>query len=197
MAKISKIQQRLQANRSIVPITVIAEEPREVVAGLSTGEAPDGIKRVIFMSRDLASSYRFGENDVVVSITDTHDQPPKFFHEPKEVLHRGFHDHVTAYDEHHHKHRWARVEDGEAIVDFVLKHKDSPTIVVHCNMGQSRSKAAAISIAGHTRRRILYADRDGRVVVYRADDDSDEGNYRVRMAVDMAFMERDVEEVRE
>ncbi|BAW19242.1 hypothetical protein [Ralstonia phage RP31] len=151
--------------------------------------APTDKRNVIFMGRDIASGYRFRPDDVCISITDTHAEPPQFFHPPKEVLHRGFHDHVTAYDEHHFKHRWAQIADGEAIVDFVLKHTDSPNIIVHCNYGQSRSKAAALAIAEFTGRNVLYANRDGRIVAFPPD--GDEGNYRVRSVIMHAHMDRE------
>lgn len=154
-------------------------------------KAPEGIerpKRVYFMSRNDASGYPFRPDDVVISITDTHDQPPQFFHQPKEVLHRAFHDHVTAYSEHHHGHRWCRLEDGEAIVEFVQKHKDAPNIIVHCNMGQSRSKAAAIAIGELTGRDVKFMHyRTGQLVAYR--DDGDHGNHRVQASIHHAWLD--------
>lgn len=157
----------------------------------ATAKDPMAPQKVIFMSRAMASQYRFRPEDVCISITDTHNQPPEFFHKPKEVLHVAFHDHVTAAEEHHFKHRWATVEDGRAIVDFVLKHKDSPRVIVHCNYGQSRSKAAALAIAEFTGRNVLYANHNGYVVAYRPDDDSDSGNERVRSVIQFAHMERE------
>lgn len=180
MRKISKYQQRFQQSRQASSPTDAAPAP------LVDLDDPQ-LKKVIFMGRELASGYRYGPQDVVISITDTHAQPPEFFHSPKEVLHRAFHDYITAYDEHHHGHRWCRQEDGDAIVAFVMKHREASNIIVHCNMGQSRSKAAALAIAEATGRCVLHANRDGRIVVYR--DDGDDGNQRVRMAVMSAFLD--------
>ncbi len=196
MVKLSKVQQRLQGARGAVKKV----EEKRVAVDLSD----PNLKKVIFMGREIAAGYPYHPEDVVVSITDTHAQPPEFFRKPKEVLHRAFHDHVTAYDEHHYKHRWCLQADGDAIVDFVMRHQDAKTIVVHCNMGQSRSKAAAIVIAQETGRALLYADKDGRVVAYRRDEDDEDYNHRVFSAVYGAFLDyeeaeaaKDVEDAKE
>lgn len=165
--------------------------PKEVLEEMvDNSSLPLDHKRVIFMSRNDASGYPYRPGDAIISITDTHAEPPQFFRKPDnvEVLHRGFHDHVTVRSEAQGE-RWCRIEDGEAIVEFVHKHKDAPTIVVHCNMGQSRSKAAALAIAEFTKRAVKCYNREGRLVAYR--DDGDDGNRRVWSCIMHAEMDRE------
>ena len=54
-------------------------------------------------------------------------------------------------------------EDGYKVVQFALKHENSPNIVVHCNVGESRSKGAALAIAEFTGRVALHMSDRGRV----------------------------------
>jgi protein-tyrosine phosphatase len=204
MPKISKYEQRAAQKRQAERAGVAFHDPaKPEKAFLSPQEnakaeenkqkpAPDapGTKRVIFMSRNDASGYPYRSSDAIISITDTHAEPPTFFRKPDdvEVLHRGFHDHVSIRSEAQGD-RWCRIEDGEAIVDFVLKHKDAPTIVVHCNMGQSRSKAAALAIAECTGRLVKCYNRNGDLVAYR--NDGDDGNRRVWSCIMHAHMDRE------
>lgn len=204
MPKVSKYEQRFalrnQAKKAGVPFT---EAPKQQKAFLSPQEnakiaetkqkvveETPGTKRVIFMSRNDASGFTYRPGDAIISITDTHAAPPTFFRKPDdvEVLHRGFHDHVSVRSEAQGD-RWCRIEDGEAIVEFINKHKDAPTIVVHCNMGQSRSKAAALAIAECTGRLVKCFNRNGDLVAYR--DDGDDGNRRVWSSIMHAHMDRE------
>lgn len=49
---------------------------------------------------------------------------------------------------------------------------DKQNIIVHCNYGQSRSKAAAIAINIMTGRSILHCDDYGRIAQYKEGDRS-------------------------
>lgn len=156
------------------------------------GELKNLSGRVAFMSREFASVHSYMSGDIIISITDTHAQPPTFFRKPDDVpvLHRGFHDYVSIRSETQGD-RWCRIEDGEAIVKFIKEHKPTGDIIVHCNMGQSRSKAAAIAIAEYTGRTLYWVDRNGKILKWV--DDGDSGNHRVYSAVAGAFLDYEEE----
>lgn len=143
-------------------------------------EASAARKKVIFMSRADVSVYRFKPDDVLVSISDTNTEAPFLSHQPEEVCELHFNDHVTSQDVAMGL-RWMSPEDGIKLADFVLKHTDKPNIIVHCNYGESRSKAVAMAInAFDEDRRVLRIDYRGRMVAYRKDDNNgDRGNSRV------------------
>lgn len=143
----------------------------------ATKEALKAPKRVIFMSRQDASVYSFRKDkDVVISISDTQTEAPHFAHEPGDILKLNFNDHVTSQDVAMGL-RWMNMEDGLAAAAFVRKHTDKQNIIVHCNYGESRSKAMAMAIAAAEDRRVLRINSMNNTVAYREKDDI--GNRRV------------------
>lgn len=182
--KPSKMQQRLAAGkggrvsnpptyglRAIVrPAHEVAKEKAEEEAILN---AP---KKVTFMSRTDAMDHVYRDCEVLISISDTKTAAPTFKHPPQDMLELHFNDHVTYLDEGLGL-RWMMMEDGKAIAEFVAKHTDKRNIIVHCNYGESRSKAVAMAIAAFTDRRVLRVNSWGKTQAYR--EGHDKGNSRV------------------
>lgn len=111
-------------------------------------------KRVIFMSRDDASCYRFNaDEDVLISISDTGVSAPAISHVPKDMLAIDFHDHV--YSNSPEEHRWYMRDQAKQVAQFVIKHTDIRNIVIHCNYGEQRSKAMALAIKHDTKRSVF------------------------------------------
>lgn len=185
MSKPSKMQLRLAANKAgrtpnpnpyglravgVIPAHVAAKERAEEEEIL---KAP---KKVIFMSRVDAMDHEFRDCEVLISISDTKTAAPAFKHPPQDMLELHFNDHVTYVDEGLGL-RWMMMEDGVKIAEFVAKHTDKRNIIVHCNYGESRSKAVAMAIAAYTDRRVLRVNSFGRTQAYR--ENHDKGNSRV------------------
>lgn len=143
----------------------------------ATKEAMAAPKRVIFMSRADVAHYRFRKDkEVLISISDTNTEAPYLENEPGDILKLNFNDHVTSQDVRMGL-RWMNMEDGLAAAAFVRKHTDKQNIIVHCNYGESRSKAMAMAIAAAEDRRVLRINAAGNCVAYREKDDI--GNSRV------------------
>lgn len=178
MIKISKLQQRLASGKN-KRRSVFAQPAAVMSQSVYKEDETNGpIKRVIFMGRDVVKGYRFNENDVVISVSDCDTPVPVFEHRPKEVLRLSFQDYVTELERKQFGWHWMKAGDGDLIAEFVQKNKDADTIVVHCNYGQSRSKAIAIVIAEYTKRKLLYVNDFGSIVAYRPGNASN-GNSRV------------------
>lgn len=162
--KISKIHARLMGKLFPKPPTI-----EELITTAPSVSVHDGepknkfMKRVVFMSRSAVAGHEFGPDDVLISISDSDMGPPELFHQPREVLALSFNDHVTPYEEKEYGWRQMNREDGYKVVQFALKHENSPNIVVHCNVGESRSKGAALAIAEFTGRVALHMSDRGRV----------------------------------
>lgn len=189
MAKPSKMQQRLamgKAGRNAVPrshgfISARQMSANEVQAGIAlrdaTHAAINAPKRVIFMSRQDAAQYEYTADDVLISISDTGVLPPAFVHQPQDIVALAFHDHVD-YGGSNLGHRWMIMEDGNKIADFVLKHTDKRNIIVHCNYGESRSRAVAMAIHScMSDRAVLRVNDRGNMVAVNKNDGK--GNSRV------------------
>lgn len=195
--KLSKLHQRMQANQQRMqssyhkpsPSRSVFADPPAIHSASDAKPAAEGAtKRVYFMSRELAQRHRYEEGDVVISISDTGVAAPQFYREPSAVLALNFHDYVTPTEERQFKWRLSNMEDGEKIVDFVLKHTCAANVIVHCNYGQSRSKAVAYAISKETGREIWYPNSFNRFVKHEYT--GDEGNGRLRDIVLCAFEER-------
>ena len=171
--KISKIHARLQktfiGNFIVTPKPKQIEEPVVAVSPDILDGNPKSVskKRVIFMGRDAVRQHKFNPTDVLISISDTGTAPPILATQPLEVLPLAFHDYVSAIEFKEFGWRKMDSDDGVKIVEFVLKHEDCNNIIVHCNYGQSRSKAAAIAISVMTGRSILHSDDYGRIAQYK------------------------------
>ena len=162
--KISRIHARIMSKLSPKPPTVDEFVAATPAAGIRDGD-PKGkpMKRVAFMSRSAVQRHAFGYDDVLISISDSGIEPPGLSHQPKEVLALAFHDHVS--DSEVKELGWRKMNhaDAKTVVEFVLKHENSPNIVVHCNVGESRSKAVALAIAEFTERVVFHMSDRGRI----------------------------------
>lgn len=192
-SKPSKIQNRLAGKAPGVRRSVFANPHVIMSAKVRAEEAYYGDKpgennkKVIFMGRAAASDYRYKPEDVVISICDCTAKNPEFSaYPPKDVLNLKFQDHVTTHEATQYGWHWMMAEDGEKIAEFVQKHTDTDTIIVHCNYGQSRSKAIAITIAEYTGRKLLHANDFGHITHY-LNKDTDLGNHRCGDIVRMGF----------
>lgn len=198
--KPSKMQQRLAMgggrNKPLSPLgfgarayPVPENEQRERLAREAANqEALKAPKKVVFMSREDVKSYDFnGHDEVLISISDTKTSPPAITSSPRDALYLHFNDHVTMQDEAMGL-RWIQFEDGEKIADFVLKHTDKRNIIVHCNYGESRSKAVAVAIGQHTKRPVLRMNSYGQIQAFL--DKNDWGNGRVHSIVCDALLDR-------
>jgi predicted protein tyrosine phosphatase len=176
--KSSKLQQRLNGTNniqgrsfSVKPPTVLSAAQKE-----ANQKALDAPKRVIFMSRQEAEYHPFDLEDVLISICDTGVAAPTLIKEPKERIVVDFHDYVSRGGEAA-GHHWITHEQAMEIAQFVQKHTDVRNIMVHCNYGESRSKAVAMAIHHHKGRSILRSNSNGIIVPYQ--ENSDVGNQRV------------------
>lgn len=140
MNKTSKIQQRL-ANKGRVPVSRTAVFP-------PAKEVPfeDGKKYVTYMSRDTVTRYAFKEDDILISISNSDAQPPAFVTPPKEMLALHFNDYVDALERERGIKSFSP-EIAEEIAQFLKRNTDARNIIVHCNYGESRSRAVALCIA--------------------------------------------------
>jgi predicted protein tyrosine phosphatase len=189
MSKPSKMQLRLaagKAGRNAVPrqhgfvsarVMDKHETARQRQQLIADEEARHAEKRVIFMSRDTAARYPFTADDVLVSISDTFVKPPEFTTPPQDSVAVDFHDYIP-YAGSNEGHHWITFEQGIDIANFVLKHTDKRNIIVHCNYGESRSKAVAMAIkACMPERAVMRSNNYGNLVAYTEKDDV--GNHRV------------------
>jgi predicted protein tyrosine phosphatase len=165
MGKISKIHARLLGRKHTGTSASVIVTPRTLPEPIPEPSAAtvDGKpkKQVIFMSRDMVSRYNFDPTDVLISISDTDATTPYLDVQPREVLSLAFHDHVTRADIAAFGWRQMSCEDGAKIAAFVTKFIDTPNIIVHCNYGQSRSKAAALAIGEIDDRIVLHINDRG------------------------------------
>lgn len=189
--KISRIHARLQKAvlGKIFHVDQHAEDETGKVAaslGIHDGDPKhEPKKRVMFMGRDTVRRHKFNPEDVLISISDSGIEPPLLSHQPLEVLALAFHDHVTANEIKDLGWRQMNREDGIKIVEFVLKHTDAPNIIVHCNVGESRSKGAALAISEITDRSTLHVSDNGRITNYKRR----EHDYFNRRVYEMILME--------
>lgn len=178
MAKqMSKIQRRLAGlpattNRFPNTTIVLRKTEQEVTAEQAAWDNP---RRVIFMSRDDAKAHTYNSHeDVLISISDTGVAQPAITSSPKDILAIDFHDHIWS-DTPKEAH-WYMIEQAEQVAQFVHKHTDIRNILVHCNYGESRSKAMALAISKMTGRSIMRST-GGSIRPYKTNDDV--GNHRV------------------
>lgn len=95
---------------------------------------------VVYMSRNTAQAYDVTDC-VVISISDP-------FKEPKTPEFKGALGVLPlAFNPVYHSHSWIQQEDRDAIFKLFKEHlSKARAIVVHCVMGQSRSKSLATGI---------------------------------------------------
>lgn len=196
MIKISKIHARLHKTilgRLYPAKHKAAEQPLPVIPSSDIhDDGPKGkpMKRVAFMSRPAVQSHPFGPEDVLISISDSGMEPPVLKYQPLEVLALAFSDSVTEKEVHELGWRKMDHEDGKKVVEFVLKHTDAPNIIVHCNLGESRSKGAALAISEITDRIAFHVCDRGRITQHE-EKQYDFYNRRVYELILMEHMRRD------
>ena len=99
--------------------------------------------RVIFLPRAIAAQWRPKPGSVLVSIHDRSEEPLKPQPGWTDTLWLRFHDTdgqlmgLEVFDTDH----------AQRLLTFVKQHVDAPELVVHCQMGQSRSAAVALYFA--------------------------------------------------
>lgn len=123
-------------------------------------------KRIVVMSRCAVSRYNFKLNDILISISDSDMTTPELEYTPLDVLSLSFNDYVTEYGSE--KYNWREMDsaDGNNIIKFISKHKDCNDIVIHCNLGESRSKGAALAISKITNRPVFHISDTKRITEY-------------------------------
>lgn len=102
------------------------------------------MKEIRIMSRNEAKQYSAHKNipdSVIISIYSTGDIPCRFF----------ANEHIKAvgkwcFDDLANE-QGISIEQAKQIADFVKRHKDIHTMVVHCDAGISRSAGIAAAIA--------------------------------------------------
>lgn len=160
MAGPSKMQQRLN-NKNRRPLGEHYSNTRANGIGAIADKAyakterPEDVynpevRNVIYMSRYKAELYHFQPEDVLISINDIGKEPPDTKHKPKNVLTLNF----NAYADRREREQGLREfnkEDAIAVAKFLKEITDSTNplgnIIVHCNMGEVRSRAVATGIS--------------------------------------------------
>lgn len=188
--KISKIHARV---RKTILNRLNPTRSQEVRAVLDDGKVTENVvnKRILYMSRDAAERHKFNHDDVLISISDCGVDAPDLSSQPLDMLVLAFNDSVTSYDVN--ELGWKRMDndDGLKIVEFVLKHENSPNIVVHCNVGESRSKGVALAISKITERIAFHVSDRGRITQHQ-EKEYDFFNRRVYEMILMEHMRRDI-----
>lgn len=113
------------------------------------------MKHVVFYPRAMAEKLQPTGNDVMVSIHDCSQKPASLQKGWNAVLRLSFHDTDVAkpgYD-------LFSPEQAHQVMAFIEQHVDSERIVVHCNMGVSRSAAVAMFIAEQQERNLFQQGR--------------------------------------
>jgi predicted protein tyrosine phosphatase len=127
-----------------------------------TGAAPQylpgtDMKRIMVRNRAVAPRTRPGEPYVVLSLYDYTGSPPEFPHDPNRVavLPLQFQDFDPArrnyglgetYGGVPVEDQWMRREHADQLWNFLVYHRNVPTVVVHCNAAVSRSPAVAQAV---------------------------------------------------
>lgn len=106
------------------------------------------MKSVVFYPRAVAEKLAPTGQEVIVSIHDRNQGPAALQSGWKDVLRLSFHDTDVA------KENYDVFNEAQAreVIDFIARHADVERIVVHCNMGVSRSAAVAMFISDQQER---------------------------------------------
>lgn len=101
------------------------------------------MNRIRFLPRVVAGAYRPAANAVLISIHDLSEPPLTPQSGWEAVLFQRFHD----TDGTLMGLEVFSVEQARGILAFADKHSDCDELVVHCQMGQSRSAAVALYLS--------------------------------------------------
>lgn len=113
------------------------------------------MKSVVFYPRAIAEKLQPTGSEVIVSIHDRVQGPAALQTGWKDVLFLSFHDTDVAKD----GYDLFNEEQAGQVIDFIARHADVERIVVHCNMGVSRSAAVAMFIADQQDRNLFQQGR--------------------------------------
>ena len=113
------------------------------------------MKSVVFYPRAIAEKLQPTGDEVIVSIHDRVQGPAALREGWSSVLRLSFHDMDVAAD----GYDLFSKEQAQEVIDFIGKHVDVKRIVVHCNMGVSRSAAVAMFISDQQERNLFQQGR--------------------------------------
>lgn len=101
------------------------------------------MNRIRFLPRVVAGAYRPADNSILISIHDRSEPPLTPQPGWASVLVQRFHD----TDGTIMGLEVFSVEQAREILSFVEQHRDCDELIVHCQMGQSRSAGVALYLA--------------------------------------------------
>lgn len=103
------------------------------------------MNRIVFLPRVVAAKWRPVPNSVLVSIHDCDEEPLQPQDGWAEVLWLRFHD----TDGEQSGLEVFSAQQAEQILELAKRHADASELIVHCQMGQSRSAAIALFLSEH------------------------------------------------
>lgn len=113
------------------------------------------MKTVNFYPRAIAQEILPKGDEIMISIHDRHQEPAKLQSGWKDVLRLSFHD----MDIPKEGMDLFSTKDAKELIAFIDKHADVERVVVHCNMGVSRSAAVAMFISEQQDRALFQQGR--------------------------------------
>ncbi len=113
------------------------------------------MKSVVFYPRAIAEKLQPTGTQVMVSIHDRVQGPAALQTGWKDVLYLSFHDTDVAKEDYD----LFSEEQAKEVIAFIDRHSEVEQIVVHCNMGVSRSAAVAMFISDQQDRNLFQQGR--------------------------------------
>lgn len=113
------------------------------------------MKSVVFYPRAVAEGLHPNGQEVIVSIHDREQGPAQLQDGWKDILRLSFHDTDVPKD----NYNVFGPEQAKAVMAFIEQHADVERVVVHCNMGVSRSAAVAMFISEQQDRALFQQGR--------------------------------------
>lgn len=98
---------------------------------------------LVVLSREDAESYEPGPNEICISISDPQAEPADISPRFAAVLRLHFDD---LHERNHESDILFAADHARAITDFVDLWPDADRVMVHCNMGVSRSPGVALGL---------------------------------------------------
>lgn len=98
---------------------------------------------LVVLSREDAEFYEPGPNEICISISDPHAPPADISERFAAVLRLNFDD---LNERHQQSDILFAADHARAITDFVDVWPDVDRVIVHCNMGVSRSPGVALGL---------------------------------------------------
>ena len=113
------------------------------------------MKSVVFYPRSVAQTLQPTGSEVIVSIHDRSQEPAALQDGWKDILRLSFHDMDVVKKDYD----LFNEDQAREVIAFIEKHVDAERIVVHCNMGVSRSAAVAMFISDQQERNLFQQGR--------------------------------------